>query len=91
MRRPAGTGVLCGGRDRTPTGTAQACSSVIVERHHRQKGVGTLLLEEVVARGRNNDLLRLQLLADQDSVPALTFYGKNAWSSKQLACLRRRP
>ncbi len=61
---------------------------VIVDRKFRGKGVGTLLLEEIVAWSRRGCLKRLQLLADRDNQPALDFYLSRGWAPTRLISLR---
>jgi GNAT superfamily N-acetyltransferase len=62
---------------------------VIVDRQFRGRGVGTRLLEQIAAWGRENGLKRLQLLADSDNRPALEFYSSLRWISTRLICLRK--
>jgi ribosomal protein S18 acetylase RimI-like enzyme len=62
---------------------------VIVDREYRSKGIGTLLLEQIAAWGREQGLKRLQLLADSDNRPALEFYSSLRWISTRLICLRK--
>ncbi len=62
---------------------------VIVERKYRSKGIGTLMLEQIAAWGRERGLKRLQLLADSNNRPALEFYSSLRWTSTLLICLRK--
>lgn len=62
---------------------------VIVDRGFRHKGIGTRLLDEIIAWGKRRKLLRIQLLADRDNRSALDFYAKQGWSKTSLICLRK--
>ncbi len=61
---------------------------VIVDREHRGKGVGTRLLDAVVAWSRRRGLKRLQLLADRENSSARDFYNRRRWDGTRLVCLR---
>jgi GNAT superfamily N-acetyltransferase len=61
---------------------------VIVDREHRGRGVGTRLLDAVVAWSRTRGLKRLQLLADRQNLPAISFYFRRHWNGTGLICLR---
>jgi GNAT superfamily N-acetyltransferase len=61
---------------------------VIVDREHRGRGVGSMLLDAVVAWSRHRGLKRLQLLADRGNLPAINFYFHRRWSGTGLICLR---
>lgn len=61
---------------------------VIVDRHHRGRGVGALLLGRIIAWSRSEGLLRLQLLADNGNQRAISFYTGNDWQRTNLSCLR---
>ncbi len=62
---------------------------VIVDRGFRGRGIGSLLLEQIAAWGRENGLKRLQLLADGNNQPALDFYKNRRWNITSLICLRK--
>ena len=62
---------------------------VIVDPLFRGHGAGTLLLEGIAAWGRDNGLTRLQLLADNENLPALDFYLSRAWNFTRLICMRK--
>ncbi len=62
---------------------------VIVDRGHRDKGIGTRLITEAAAWGRNRGLKRLQLLADRDNLAAVDFYVRRRWIGTRLICLRK--
>jgi ribosomal protein S18 acetylase RimI-like enzyme len=64
---------------------------VIVDERFRCRNVGTLLLEEIIARSGKMGLTRLQLLADRDNHQALNFYGSRGWAATRLICLRKMP
>ncbi|MDH4162118.1 MAG: GNAT family N-acetyltransferase [Nitrospirota bacterium] len=61
---------------------------VVVELKYRRRGIGALLLRELVDWSKQKGLRRLQLLADHDNRRALDFYHKNGWVGTNLICLR---
>lgn len=63
---------------------------IIVKKNQRRLGIGKRLLEEIEAWSDCHGLLRLQLLADRNNLPALAFYEKSGWSRTNLICLRRK-
>ena len=62
---------------------------VIVDRKFRGEGIGTLLLQEVIAWSRQSGIKRLQLLADITNQRALDFYSSREWTHTRLICLRK--
>lgn len=62
---------------------------LVVSPPYRGQGIGSELLASIEQWARDNDLRRLQLLADQDNAPALDFYQKHHWQRTQLICLRK--
>lgn len=71
-------------------GPALTVEDVVVAPPHRGRGLARLLLTELAAWGQSHGAHRLQLLADRDNTPALTFYRRLGWQSTQLICLRQR-
>jgi GNAT superfamily N-acetyltransferase len=71
-------------------GRAGLVEDVIVERKFRGKGIGSKLLESICDWSRDQDLKRLQLLADRDNHRALLFYHATGWSHTGMICLRKR-
>ncbi|MDD5266378.1 MAG: N-acetyltransferase [Methylococcales bacterium] len=63
---------------------------LVVAADFRNQGLGGKLLSESVKWAECQGLKRLQLLADKNNLPALSFYGKQGWESTQLICLRKR-
>jgi GNAT superfamily N-acetyltransferase len=63
---------------------------VIVAREHRGRGLGHRLLDALEVWGREQGLTRLQLLADRENAPALTFYERAGWAPTRLLCWRRK-
>jgi ribosomal protein S18 acetylase RimI-like enzyme len=63
---------------------------MVVAADFRHRGIGVKLLAEAVSWAERQGLKRLQLLADKNNLPALSFYEKQGWGSTQLICLRRR-
>jgi len=62
---------------------------LIVDRGFRGRGIGSLLLEQLAAWGREHGLKRFQLLADSDNRLALDFYKNRRWNITSLICLRK--
>ncbi len=62
---------------------------LIVHSGHRDRSVGTRLLDEVAEWARTKGLKRLQLLADRENLPALDFYVRRRWNATRLVCLRK--
>ena len=69
-------------------GRAGLVEDVVVDREHRGKGIGRLLLGGITDWARKLDVTRLQLLADRDNRSALHFYQAAGWSPTNLICLR---
>ena len=44
----------------------------------------------IADRAASKKVSRLQLLADRNNSPALTFYDKAGWQMTELICLRKR-
>lgn len=63
---------------------------VVVKKALRGKGVGRKLLESIETWARENNVKRIQLLADKSNAPALNFYKKNSWDSTSMICLRKK-
>lgn len=63
---------------------------MVVAEGHRGRGIGSMLLKALEKRASENGLLRLQLLADRNNLPALDFYARNKWCRTQLICLRKK-
>jgi GNAT superfamily N-acetyltransferase len=62
---------------------------VIVDRQFHGSGVGSLLLDRIIAWSRENNLKRLQLLTDRENRPTLAFYSSRGWTFTRLICLRK--
>jgi ribosomal protein S18 acetylase RimI-like enzyme len=74
--------------------TAQGGPSLLVEdlvvnTHHRRKGIATQLTKTVCAWGAQNGANRIQLLADKNNLEGLRFYTKQNWQTTELICLRK--
>lgn len=61
---------------------------VVVNSTWRGKGVGTQLLNTLANWAKQQDIHRLQLLADRNNSNALNFYHKAGWNQTELICLR---
>jgi GNAT superfamily N-acetyltransferase len=62
---------------------------VVVNASYRGQGIGQALMSHLEDWAQKQGLTRLQLLADRDNHPALTFYKKQGWSVTSLIALRR--
>ncbi|MCU7804918.1 MAG: GNAT family N-acetyltransferase [Candidatus Thiodiazotropha sp. (ex Lucinoma borealis)] len=62
---------------------------VIVDLHHREKGVGRMLLHHLEQWSDEHGLSRLQLVADQSNRSALDFYTRHSWHETGLIVLRQ--
>lgn len=74
--------------------TAEGAYSALVEdmvvtESLQKRGVGSVLLNAVTEWSRLRGATRMQLLADKDNNPALSFYEKQGWSGTKLICLRK--
>ncbi|SHK98467.1 Ribosomal protein S18 acetylase RimI [Desulfatibacillum alkenivorans DSM 16219] len=74
--------------------TAEGAYSALVEdmvvtESLQKRGVGSMLLNAVTEWSRLRGVTRMQLLADKDNNPALSFYEKQGWSGTKLICLRK--
>ena len=72
-------------------GYAGLVEDVVVSEACRGRGIGSALLAAAERWASIRGLRRLQLLADRENSPALSFYRRNDWSSTRLVCLRRIP
>ena len=61
-----------------------------VAQPFRREGVGKKLLLSIEKWAGEQDAKRLQLLADQNNMPALRFYEKMDWATTKLICLRKK-
>lgn len=61
---------------------------VIVHRQSRRTGVGSRLLDHIIAWSRSRGLTRLQLLADCANASAIDFYASRGWRTTSLQCVR---
>jgi ribosomal protein S18 acetylase RimI-like enzyme len=62
---------------------------LIVAADFRNQGIAAKLVAEAVYWAECQGLKRLQLLADKNNLPAMSFYQKQGWESTQLICLRK--
>ncbi|HHB76335.1 MAG TPA: GNAT family N-acetyltransferase [Desulfobulbus sp.] len=63
---------------------------LVVAPGYRNKGTGSLLLENLTRWAADRHATRLQLLADCNNTPALDFYRKSGWQTTALICLRKK-
>nr|WP_321513865.1 GNAT family N-acetyltransferase [uncultured Pseudodesulfovibrio sp.] len=84
---------MCSGQLTVSTaegGPAVLIEDVIVQQDWQGQGIGTKLMDGITAWARENEVTRLQLLADRQNLPALDFYKHLGWQPTQLVCLRNR-
>lgn len=70
-------------------GPAILVEDVVVVPAEQKHGIGTELFQAIGFWGHTKGATRMQLLADIDNKPALTFYDKSGWQKTQLVCLRK--
>lgn len=70
-------------------GKAGLVEDMVVKQEWRGKGLGKELFQAVCRWAEQNNIKRLQLLADKTNDPALGFYKKLGWHTTQLICLRK--
>ena len=69
-------------------GPAAWVEDMVVAPEYRGRGIGRRLLQQVEVWAGERGISRLQLVADQDTTPALEFYAREGWSRTRLICLR---
>lgn len=62
---------------------------LVVQQKFRGRGIGSALLEHITRWGAQNGAGRMQLLADRNNQPGLSFYAAKQWSTTDLICLRK--
>jgi GNAT superfamily N-acetyltransferase len=70
-------------------GMSGLVEDMFVKKEYRRQGVGRSLLEAAEEWAGINRLSRLQLLAEADNAPALSFYSEGGWESTNLVCRRK--
>jgi len=68
----------------SPAGVVE---DLVVMPEYRGQGIGKKLLESVQKWAEERGAKRLQLLADQNNIPALEFYKKMNWTKTQMIWL----
>jgi len=71
-------------------GRVALVEDMVVARPFRREGIGKMILLSIEKWASEQNAKRLQLLADQDNIPALRFYEKMAWTTTKLICLRKK-
>lgn len=71
-------------------GPAVLVEDVVVAKSHQRCGIGKQLMHALQDWAMDRGASRLQLLADRNNGPALSFYEKIGWSGTELICLRRK-
>ncbi len=72
----------------TPSGWVE---DVVVLDKFRGCGIGSKLLQAIDEWARENDVSRLQLLADDKNDKAIGFYHKHQWQTMHALALRKYP
>lgn len=70
-------------------GPALLVEDVVVHENWQGRGIGSRLMEAIIAWAAEQGASRFQLLADRNNRPALDFYEKIGWQTTQLICLRK--
>ncbi|NLI90722.1 MAG: GNAT family N-acetyltransferase [Peptococcaceae bacterium] len=71
-------------------GPVALIEDVIVDKEHRQRGIGRDLLLSIETWAIEKGTKRLQLLADRNNTPALQFYKSMSWNNTRLICLHKK-
>ena len=71
-------------------GIVALVEDMVVDSHHRARGIGRRLMTAIEEWSRERGAKRLQLLADHTNFSALDFYHKIGWRPTRLICLRRK-
>ena len=71
-------------------GRVALVEDMVVARHFRREGIGKRILLSIEKWASEQNAKRLQLLADQNNIPALRFYEKMDWTTTKLTCLRKK-
>jgi len=69
-------------------GPAVLVEDMVVDPGHRGRGIGRALMAAMAGWGLEQGATRLQLLADKNNFPALSFYQRIGWRMTALICLR---
>lgn len=71
-------------------GKAALIEDMVIKSNMRGKGIGRIIMNEIVSWAKISGITRLQLLADKNNSRGISFYEKNEWKTTQLICLRKR-
>lgn len=69
-------------------GPSGLVEDLVVRRELRGSGIGSALLDHVLTWCKERRITRVQLLADKDNTPAISFYESRGWIGASLICLR---
>jgi ribosomal protein S18 acetylase RimI-like enzyme len=72
-------------------GVVGVVEDLVVDWNWRKRKVGHKLLKSIETWSKERGLMRLQLLADKNNLPALSFYHGRNWTVTDLICLRKNP
>lgn len=84
---------MCSGQFMISTaegGLSVLVEDVVVHKEWQGCGIGRMLMDSIGTYAKDNNATRLQLLADNENVPALNFYKNLGWEPTRLICLRKR-
>ena len=70
-------------------GPAVLVEDVVVEPGHRGRGIGRALMATMAGWALEQGATRVQLLADKNNFPALSFYENLGWRMTAMICLRQ--
>jgi len=68
---------------------AAVLEDMVIDKAYRHRGTGTQMLRHMEKWALKRGINHLQLLADRENHPALSFYKANNWDATQLICLFR--
>lgn len=83
---------MCTAQTRISTAFGGICAvleDMVIDRDYKNMGIGTLLLRKIEEWALKRGIAHLQLLADSENTPALSFYKSRNWKNTQLICLSR--
>lgn len=70
-------------------GLSVLVEDLLVQKDYRRQGIGKELINAIESWASLKGAGRLQLLADIDNIPALSFYKRLSWSDTRLMCFRK--
>ncbi|ACN14100.1 acetyltransferase (GNAT family protein) [Desulforapulum autotrophicum HRM2] len=83
---------MCTAQTRISTATGRITAvleDLVVDADHRGRAIGKSLLHAIEQWAQQRGITHLQLLADKNNGPAMTFYKHLKWQQTDLVCLTR--